>query len=147
MSDQSTTFRHCIRLYVLALSLLPGIVVAETGQPPDDQAVSRGAQLYEQYCQACHKKDGVGEPPIPWSIRRSDYVVSMPLDASSHAWHHGDEQLVRTILEGNPRSRTRMPQWKNVISDADTLDLVAYIKSLWPPRILACQGPKHMQCM
>jgi len=70
----------------------------------------------------------------------------MPLNDTSHAWHHSDEQLAQTILQGIQRTN-RMPAWKNVLTEKQAYDIVAYIKSLWSPRILACQGPKHMSCM
>jgi len=69
------------------------------------------------------------------------------LDASAHAWHHTDEALVRTILDGSPRTQ-RMIAWKNKdLTEQNAQDLVAYITSLWTQRELDCQGPKHMQCM
>lgn len=126
--------------------LLGGAVHAETGKAPDPEAVVRGKQLYESYCQACHKKEGVGEPPIPWSIRKPGYFTAMPLNETSHAWHHGDEQLAAIILQGLRRTK-RMPAFGSVLSEKDAFDIVAYMKSLWSPRIIACQGPKHMSCM
>ena len=133
-------------LRLLALNLLLGSVMAETGKPPEPEAVQRGATLYEKYCQACHQKDGVGETPIPWSIRRPGYLTAMPLNETSHAWHHSDEQLVSAILQGLQRT-DRMPPRAGVISEQEAYDIVSYIKSLWSLRIIACQGPKHMSCM
>jgi len=144
------TRRTCIRLYFVSLffSLLAtGVTQAETGKPPDSISVARGNQLYNAHCVACHKRDGVGEPTVPWSIRRADFIEAMPLDETSHAWHHGDEQLIEMILDGTSRSRTRMPVWRSILSEPDAADLVAYMKSLWSDRIVSCQGPKHMDCM
>ena len=131
----------------LSLLLLAGAdAVAETGQPPATTAVVAGERLYRQYCIACHAENGVGEAPIPTTIRAPGYLAAMPLDETSHAWHHSDQQLVETILEGLQRT-DRMPPRKGLLSRAEALQLVAYIKSLWSPRILACQGPAHMRCM
>ncbi len=139
------------RLYFQVFSCLiiiftTGVVNAETGKAPDPEAILLGQKLYDKHCQVCHQKNGVGETPIPWSIRQPDYLPAMPLNEASHAWHHSDEQLATMILEGLNRTK-RMPAWKNVISEQDANDIVAYIKSLWSPRIVACQGPKHMSCM
>jgi mono/diheme cytochrome c family protein len=135
-------------LISLLLSLLvTGASQAETGKQPDSKSVARGKQLYNTYCVACHKPDGVGEPTVPWSIRRTDLIEAMPLNETSHAWHHGDEQLIVMILDGTDRSRTRMPVWRKIFSEQDAADLVAYMKSLWSDRIVSCQGPKHMDCM
>ena len=138
--------RKAIGLIVILL-LVTNISSAETGKRDTVEMIERGARLYQQYCIVCHGKDGVGEPPIPWSIRRPDYVTAMPLDESSHAWHHGDDNLIQIILKGTSRSRTRMPTWKGILSVEQASDLVAYIKSLWSDRILECQGPRHMSCM
>jgi len=129
------------------LLLVAAISQAQTGTQPDSISVARGRQLYNAHCVACHKLDGVGEPTVPWSIRRTDFIEAMPLDETSHAWHHGDEQLIGMIFDGTARSRTRMPVWRNILSKQDAADLVAYMKSLWSDRIVSCQGPKHMDCL
>jgi len=130
----------------LLLACFGGGVSAETGQAPDPQTVALGKPLYEKHCQSCHKKDGVGQTPVPWGIRHPDHVPAMPLNETSHAWHHSDEQLVQTILEGLRRTKV-MPAFNGVISEREAQQIVAYLKSLWSPRIVACQGPKHMSCM
>lgn len=131
---------------VIMVVCYTGIANAQTGKAPDPQAVLLGKTLYEKHCQICHQKDGIGEKQIPWSIRHPQYLTAMPLNETSHAWHHGDEQLVSMILEGLKRTK-RMPAFKRVLSGKEARDIVAYIKSLWSPRIIACQGPKHMRCM
>lgn len=121
--------------------------LAETGVRPDPAAVARGKALYETHCVSCHRQGGVGEPRVPWSIRRPDLIEAMPLNESSHAWHHGDEQLVTMILDGSQRSRRRMPAFRNVLTKDDAADVIGYLKTFWSDRILGCQGPSHMRCM
>ncbi len=125
---------------VLIVTAMP--VSAETGRSPDPNSVDRGLSLYTKNCASCHQQNGVGEM-IPWSIRNPEFVPAMPLNESSHAWHHGDEQLIQTIQNGN----MRMPPFEKLLSASELQDVVAYIKSLWSDRILACQGPRHMSCM
>lgn len=135
-------------LIIIALMLfaMSTSVLAETWKRGTAQEITRGKKLYTWYCQSCHGIDGVGGQPIPWSIRRPDYIVPPALDDSQHAWHHSDENLIQTILEGSPRT-SQMPAWKSVLSKRDAADLVAYMKSLWSDQALSCQGPKHMSCM
>ena len=111
------------------------------------KSLTGSAALYETHCLGCHRQGGVGEPKVPWSIRRPDLIEAMPLNESSHAWHHSDEQLVTMILDGTQRSRQRMPVFRGVLTEADAADLIGYIKTLWSDRILSCQGPAHMRCM
>ena len=134
-------------------NILPAIMLlysqsllAETGQRPDVQSVEAGKVLYEQYCQSCHKEKGVGEKPIPPLIKAPGYLTAMPLNETSHAWHHSDEQLVGTILNGLQRTQ-RMPAFQGTVTEQQAREIVAYVKSLWSDRILGCQGPKHMSCM
>jgi len=135
--------RLAVCLMLLTSSVVPAL--AETGKPPDTQAAARGAKLYKQYCESCHREGGVGEPVYPWHRGKPDYFPAPALNDSQHAWHHSDEDLVKIILTGSPRT-SRMAAWKNVLSENDARNLVAYIKSLWSPRALACQGPRHMSC-
>jgi mono/diheme cytochrome c family protein len=107
---------------------------------------ARGQNLYTQKCQSCHGKDGVGENYSNQSLTDKDYLMAPAMDASAHAWHHTDEALIKTILEGSQRTQ-RMIAWKSKgLTERNAQDLVAYIKSLWTQRELDCQGPKHMQC-
>jgi len=124
---------------------LGGPGYAETGKAADAKSVAMGKKLYIQHCQVCHQKDGVGEEPISIYIRLPGFVTAMPLNDTSHAWHHGDRQLVQIILRGSPRTK-RMRAWKGTLSEQQVQHIVAYIKSLWSPAVLACQGPKHMDC-
>jgi mono/diheme cytochrome c family protein len=114
---------------------------------PGTAAEKRGRDLYAEKCQSCHGTDGNGENYSIAALTNKNYIMAPALDASAHAWHHTDEALQKTILEGSTRT-ARMAAWKNTgVSESDALDLVAYIKSLWTLRELECQGPKHMQCM
>lgn len=133
-------------LLILVLIALPGgTVLAETGKKPDQRAALRGAKLYKNFCQSCHGERGVGETAYPWNVGKPGYFPAPALDDSQHAWHHSDEDLVKFIREGSPRT-PRMPAWKKNLSEQNIRDIVAYMKSLWGPRALECQGPKHMSC-
>lgn len=107
----------------------------------------RGQSLFKEKCQSCHGIDGVGETYNFQSLTDKSYIRAPALNDSEHAWHHTDEALAKTILEGSPRT-SRMKAWgKEGVTAQKASDLVAYVKSLWTQRELDCQGPKHMQCM
>lgn len=110
------------------------------------KTVGKGRKLYVDNCQACHGTDGIGErPKDPYG--KDEYgFVAPALNDDAHAWHHSDRQLVEMILDGSKRNE-RMIAWKQTISREDAENLVAYIKSLWSFRSLACQGARHMACM
>jgi mono/diheme cytochrome c family protein len=110
------------------------------------EQIAGAGRLYARLCQSCHGGKGVGERPE--NLRATDEYgfVAPPLDDSSHGWHHSDDGLARTILNGSPRN-PRMIPFGDLVTDHDARNLVAYIKSLWSFRSLACQGARHMRCM
>ncbi len=110
---------------------------------PQTEAARRGETLYQTYCQACHGARGVGENHSERSLRDRRYIRAPALDDSTHAWHHSDDNLASTILEGSKRA-PRMRAFKDILSRTDALDILAYMKSLWGPRAIACQGAWHM---
>ena len=117
-----------------------------TDYRPLSEAGKRGRKLFSERCQSCHGVDGVGETYTLKSLTDRNYISAPALDDSAHAWHHTDDALVKTILDGSPRTE-KMRAWrKEGITESDARDLVAYMKSLWGQRALDCQGPKHMQC-
>lgn len=105
-----------------------------------------GKRLYDEYCISCHGIDGVGETAGTATAPSEPGKLAPALDFATHAWHHDDQQLVETILEGGIARGGRMPPWKALLSEANARELVAYMKSLWRPRELACQGARHMNC-
>lgn len=108
--------------------------------------VAGARKVYEEYCQACHGRNGVGERPED-KHGQDDYgFVAPPLDNSSHGWHHADGNLAHTILNGSARNPRMLP-FKDIVSEEEAKSVVAYIKSLWNFGSLACQGARHMKCM
>jgi mono/diheme cytochrome c family protein len=85
----------------------------------------------------------VGENHSHQTLFNPRYIRAPALDDSTHAWHHTDDDLVKTILEGSSRE-PRMQAFKGVLGESDARDIVTYMKGLWGRRALACQGPKHM---
>ncbi|MBT3348277.1 MAG: cytochrome c [Thiotrichales bacterium] len=120
----------------------------EDGLPNITTAKLRaGEKLFNEKCQSCHGIAGVGETYTVEALTNTKYLMAPALDESAHAWHHTDEALIKTILEGSTR-QSRMPAWGEAgVTKRDAAILVAYIKSLWGERIKGCQGAKHMSCM
>lgn len=61
-----------------------------------------------------------------------------PHDASGHTWHHSDEQLLAIVRDGletiAPGYKTDMPSFAGVLSDAEIMAIIDYIKGTWPER-------------
>ena len=110
------------------------------------ERIARGRQVYEDTCQACHGADGIGESPDDPNAKDEFGFKAPALNDDAHGWHHSDQNLINTILTGSSRNE-RMAAFKETLSGEDVENVVAYIKSLWNFRSLACQGARHMACM
>ena len=105
--------------------------------------VKRGAELYAEHCANCHGKNLEGQ--VDWMKRLpSGHLPTPPHDASGHTWHHSDEQLFTITKEGMaaivPDYESDMPAFRDVLTDAEILDVLAFIKSTWPERERAYQA-------
>ena len=109
------------------------------------QSLEAGKRIYQKSCQNCHGVNGTGESAE--NIAGTDLSPAPALDDSAHAWHHSNQDLIKTILEGSSQEGSRMKGWKDTLSKADAKNVLTYIKSLWSFRSVACQGSRHMACM
>ena len=139
--------------HMFALTHLRRIIESDDGgltwstwggeREPQTDAARRGLKLFREHCVACHGERGVGETPREPQLADPDYLRAPALNDSTHAWHHDDDDLEKDILEGSERE-PRMRAHKDEFSKQDARDVVAYIKSLWGPKALSCQGQRHM---
>ncbi len=113
---------------------------------PNDQAlVSYGRALYISHCAACHGSKLEGQPN--WRMRREDgRLPAPPHDESGHTWHHPDSVLFDITRNGMVPGRTAppgyvsdMPAYAGILSDAEIIAVLAYIKSTWPDDVLKLQ--------
>ena len=109
-------------------------------RPDDPQVLRVGARIYAQQCAACHGARSEGQPS--WRERGPDGLLpAPPHDASGHTWHHPDEQLFAITKQGlaqlinQPDYRTAMPIYGGVLSDAEIVAVLSWIKAQWPPEI------------
>lgn len=110
--------------------------------PGDPAIVQKGKKVYSEHCASCHGSNLEGE--ANWRQRDKDgYLPAPPHDASGHTWHHSDGQLFEltkfglgTVL-GDKSLKTRMPAYEGVLTDAQILAVLSFIKSLWPAEIQA----------
>ena len=108
---------------------------------PDDAAVTAlGQQVYTARCAACHGARLEGQPH--WRERGPDgRLPAPPHDASGHTWHHPDELLFRITKHGVAKAAnlkdyvSAMPAYDGVLSDAEIVAALSWIKAQWPADI------------
>lgn len=107
----------------------------------DASAIALGKTLYGENCASCHGAALQGE--ANWRTPDGEgYMPAPPHDPSGHTWHHPDAQLfaitkfgTEALVGGSYKSR--MIGYQDILSDAEILATLAYIKSTWPPDIIA----------
>lgn len=108
---------------------------APAAYEPDLQ---RGAQVYADYCAACHGVNLEGQPN--WRVRKEDgKLPAPPHDETGHTWHHPDQQLFEITKYGSEAMigggyQSDMMGFGEVLTDEEIRDVLAYIKSRWPER-------------
>ena len=92
-------------------------VMSLSGMPADNVRATRGKDLFEKTCVACHGPQGKGNP-----------AMGAP-DLTDKVWLHGssEAQIIETITKGRT---DQMPAHKDILSPAKIHLLSAYVYSL-----------------
>ena len=113
-------------------------------KPNDANVVAQGAKVYAAHCAACHGANLQGQPN--WRVRDAvGRLPAPPHDATGHTWHHPDEVLFNITKQGVAKVAnlkdydTAMPAFEGVLSDAEIIAVLSWIKAQWPPEIRAQQ--------
>lgn len=109
----------------LSLSLLTACggssqtVEASPDGLPDAQA---GKTLYENFCLSCHGPAGKGDGPAASTLNPQPSDLTVLLKTQDDAY------FVTRIADG--KDGTAMSAWKNVLSEAQIRQVVAYLRTL-----------------
>ena len=102
--------------------------------------VQLGSVLYDEQCASCHGQNLEGQPN--WHKRDQDgYLPAPPHDETGHTWHHTDKDLFEMTKYGirafaGEGYKTRMPIYKDILSDSEILAVLSFIKSRWPAEVI-----------
>ena len=124
---------------------------AQADHELEGRDIAAGRALYAEACAVCHGTDLEGQPD--WRTPNEDGILpAPPHDATGHTWHHDNALLLEyTKLGGKAALAARgigdfasgMPAFEDVLSDDDIWDILAYIRSTWPPREQAAQASRN----
>ena len=99
-------------------------VSTKTGNP------EKGKLIYEKYCFYCHGREGRGDGAIGMAVspHPADFVGDKKRMAKS------DNELLESISGGIHRDvggeEMAMPRWKDILSEEDLWNVLAYIREL-----------------
>ena len=106
-------------------------------QAEDLAVVLAGEKIYQTQCAACHGDQMQGQPD--WRSRdESGMLPAPPHDKSGHTWHHADDLLFEItkygpgVVIGDSSYQSKMPAYKEVLTDQDIVAVLSYIKHSWP---------------
>lgn len=136
---------------ILTLGLLFPLVVQSEANgflPYQNQtSIRNGEAIYQEQCASCHGANLEGEE----NWREPDengMAKAPPHDETGHTWHHPDEQLFQITKFGTAKIvgqgyQSNMMGFENVLSDQDIADVLAYIKSTWPEKIIEMHNQRN----
>jgi mono/diheme cytochrome c family protein len=124
---------------ILLWELMQGGIVIDAH---DAAAVDKGRVVYAANCASCHGAHLEGQANWQQPLADGTYPAP-PQDASGHTWQHSDTELYVMVRDGEDPDKSNpmsfMPAFGKALSEDDILDVLAFIKSDWPPDVLAVQ--------
>ena len=100
---------------------IPAEYVGRTN-PLGTDAVPSGAQVFKDYCAACHGASGHGDGPS------GAYLKPRPKNLAELQTQVKDDYLSWRISEGKPG--TNMAAWKGVLTEEEIWQVIAFIRTL-----------------
>ncbi len=130
----------------------PGQAETAAGLLPyeDPDALALGEALYAENCAACHGAALQGQV-ANWRERDEDGLMpAPPHDETGHTWHHPDAMLFAITKYGTEAVvgqgyQSNMGGFEGVLSDAEILATLAFIKSTWPAAIIEAHNGMNAQ--
>ena len=118
---------------VLMALLVVGVVAcgSNAAGSTSNEAVGDGQLAYELQCQSCHGDAATGQGALPNTPTH---------DVSGHTWHHADGQLKEIILGRLQIPGRTMPSFEGVLSEEETDEVLAYLKTNWLPEQRSSQA-------
>lgn len=104
-----------------ALESVPAEYAGKTN-PLDADASAEGAKIFKTNCETCHGPQGYGDGPIGESLSPK------PQNLAELQAVVADDYLYWRIAEGSPG--TSMPPWKNILTEEQIWQIVAFIRTL-----------------
>lgn len=125
-------------LGVLIFTVMPALATASGASDVSNSSsgeIKEGRNTYEQYCAACHGRQGEGA--ADWKKRNDKgEMPAPPHDETGHTWRHSDAMLFKMIAEGwrhpfNKSDRLTMPAFKDSLTDQEIKAVIEYLRTLW----------------
>jgi len=110
-------------------------------KPQDPGVLALGKTLYADNCASCHGVELEGQVADWRSPGPDGLMPAPPHDETGHTWHHSDEILFEITKFGIVAAaklknyESAMPIYEDLLSDAEIIAVLSYLKSRWPDEI------------
>jgi mono/diheme cytochrome c family protein len=92
------------------------------------KAIAAGGPLYAAQCKRCHGETGLGNGELAQDLTPSPallaYLMQQPIAV--------DQYLLWSISEGGKQFNTAMPAFKNVLTQEQIWQIIAYLRAGFP---------------
>ena len=95
-----------------------------TAPEATDESIARGADFYKINCISCHGETGAGDGAA------GAVLNPLPAPISHTAQMLADDLVFYRISEGGVPFQTAMPAWKDVMTEEQIWDVIAYVRAL-----------------
>ena len=114
-----------LSLITVMMLLLTGFIVS-TAQAEEKGDAAAGKAKYDQFCATCHGPEGKGDGPGAAALDPKPRDLSNAEFTSTIS----NEHIYKVIREGGPSVglSATMPPWGSALSEAETWDIIAYIR-------------------
>ena len=116
-------FNKLILAGLIAVLAIGGSLFANAAGKGDP---AKGKEKFNQICASCHGPTGKGDGPAAAALDPKPRDLSDPKYVSTLT----DEHMFKTDKEGGAAvgRSALMPAWGSILSDADILNVIAYIR-------------------
>jgi len=114
-----------MKAWIWLISLIFMMMLATDTYAQEEPNPLIGSHLYRSYCLVCHGVDGKSRGPLAENLNLD------PADLSSEQYQTKDLEDLAVLIGGYRRiEESNMPNWDIVLSQAELLDIAAYISKI-----------------
>lgn len=103
---------------------VPDEYADKTAPEATDESILRGADIYAVNCLSCHGETGAGDGPVGATLDPKPAPIGHTTQMLA------DNLLYYRISEGGVPFQTSMPAWKDVLTEEQIWDVLAYVRVL-----------------
>ena len=89
-----------------------------------DESLTSGEQIYAQNCVVCHGETGLGDGPAAASLNPAPAPIGHTTQMLA------DDLVFYRVSEGGMEFGTSMPAWKDILTEEQRWDVIAYVRVL-----------------